>query len=147
MGEGSVALSALTLDKLTEEVITLKEDNNTEEYLGQIVLGLRLVPKSQFEGDNSSAVGSLVKAALTTSATPHVAASTSSKDIAGNEGLKMLGGKRLQWSATVNIVLVEGRDLQAMDPEGTSDPYCKVRWVNFPISILPLLSLPWSMNM
>ena len=124
-----MALSALTLDKLTEEVITLKEDNNTEEYLGQIVLGLRLVPKSQFEGDNSSAIGSLVKAALTTSGTPHVAASTSMKDIASNEGLRMLGGKRLQWSATVNIVLVEGRDLQAMDPEGTSDPYCKVRYV------------------
>ena len=69
----------------------------------------------------------LLKAALTTSVTPQVAASTSSKDIAGIDGFKMLGGKRLQWSATVNIVLVEGRELQAMDPEGTSDPYCKVR--------------------
>ena len=46
MGKGSVALSALTLDKLTEEVITLKEGNNTEEYLGQIVLGLRYCPLS-----------------------------------------------------------------------------------------------------
>jgi len=27
----------------------------------------------------------------------------------------------------VNIVLVEGSDLLAMDPEGTSDPYCKFR--------------------
>ena len=128
MGEGGVALSSLSLDKLTEQVITLKEDNNSE-YLGQIVLGLRLVPKSHFEGDNSSSVGigSLVKVALSTSASAQVAASTSSKDIAGIEGLKLLGGKRLLWSATVNIVLVEGRDLQAMDPEGTSDPYCKVR--------------------
>ena len=55
-------LSKVDLDKLTEEVIELKEDNNTEEYLGQIVLGLRLVPKSQLEGDNSSVIGSLVKA-------------------------------------------------------------------------------------
>ena len=46
MGKGSVALSALTLDKLTEEVITLKEGNNTEEYVGQIVLGLRYCPLS-----------------------------------------------------------------------------------------------------
>ena len=41
-----MALSALTLDKLTKEVITLKEGNNTEEYLGQIVLGLRYCPLS-----------------------------------------------------------------------------------------------------
>jgi hypothetical protein len=27
----------------------------------------------------------------------------------------------------VNIVLVEGKDLLAMDLEGTSDPYCKFR--------------------
>ena len=37
------------------------------------------------------------------------------------------GSKRIPWSATVNVVLVEGRGLKAMDMEGTSDPYCKVR--------------------
>ena len=28
----------------------------------------------------------------------------------------------------VTVCLVEGRDLLAMDEEGTSDPYCKFRW-------------------
>ena len=63
MGEGRVPLSEMSLDKLTEQVITL-EDTNTTEYLGQIVLGVRLVPKATVDGsvlDNSS-VGSLVKA-------------------------------------------------------------------------------------
>ena len=49
MGEGSVHLSEMSLDKLTEQVVTL-EDNNTTEYLGQIVLGLRLVPKAFVDG-------------------------------------------------------------------------------------------------
>ena len=31
------------------------------------------------------------------------------------------------WVAVVNVVLVEGEDLLAMDFEGTSDPYCKFR--------------------
>lgn len=32
-----------------------------------------------------------------------------------------------KWSAIVSIVLIEGKDLLAMDIEGTSDPYCKFR--------------------
>ena len=31
------------------------------------------------------------------------------------------------WDSKVHIVLVEGKDLLAMDEEGTSDPYCKFR--------------------
>jgi len=30
-------------------------------------------------------------------------------------------------ATNVNIVLVEGKDLLAMDMEGTSDPYCKFK--------------------
>ena len=32
-----------------------------------------------------------------------------------------------KWSSIVSIVLIEGKDLLAMDVEGTSDPYCKFR--------------------
>ena len=34
---------------------------------------------------------------------------------------------RATWASVVNILLVEGKDLLAMDEEGTSDPYCKFR--------------------
>ena len=34
---------------------------------------------------------------------------------------------RAGWSAVVTVMLVEGRDMLAMDEEGTSDPYCKFR--------------------
>ena len=33
-------------------------------------------------------------------------------------------------SSVVTVCLVEGRDLLAMDEEGTSDPYCKFRWAH-----------------
>ena len=34
---------------------------------------------------------------------------------------------RAGWSAVVTVLLVEGREMLAMDEEGTSDPYCKFR--------------------
>ena len=37
--------------------------------------------------------------------------------------------KAEKWSAIANVVLVEGKDLPAMDFEGTSDPYCKFRYL------------------
>ena len=36
-------------------------------------------------------------------------------------------GWKTQRTTNVNIVLVEGKELLAMDLEGTSDPYCKFR--------------------
>ena len=123
MGEGHVPLSTLALDKLTDFVVDLEEEGNTEEELGQIVLGLRLVPKSESGSENT---GSLV-----TSHRRRGSFDTSSvtKEMTGLEAIKAaIGqGKRPPWSAVVNIVLVEGKDLKAMDLEGTSDPYCKVR--------------------
>ncbi|XP_047735866.1 multiple C2 and transmembrane domain-containing protein isoform X2 [Hyalella azteca] len=38
--------------------------------------------------------------------------------------------KNQLWSAVVNIILVEGRDLLPMDPDGFSDPYAKFRLGN-----------------
>ena len=41
---------------------------------------------------------------------------------------------RAGWSSVVTIFLVEGKELLAMDEEGTSDPYCKFRLV-LPVGI------------
>ena len=63
MGEGKVALSQLALDKLTEHVVDLEENGMALEELGQIVLGLRLVPKSSIDhpgGSGSENCGSIV---------------------------------------------------------------------------------------
>ncbi len=133
MGEGGIPLFQLELDKLTERIVTLAETDNTE-YLGQIVLGLRLVPKSAEHG-SEAAPGSIVtyssshlrSGSIGSSETPH----PTPADAHGHpvkDGKAAGVKKRPQlWSATVNIVLVEGKDLMAMDLEGTSDPYCKVR--------------------
>ena len=46
----------------------------------------------------------------------------------GGSGLEARKSRGPQaWVAVVNVVLVEGQDLLAMDFEGTSDPYCKFR--------------------
>jgi len=118
MGEGKISLSELSLDKLTEHVVTLKEDACTE-YLGQVVLGLRLVPKlpSDHHGETGSLVTNFRSGSVESSTHPLKDTSTH----------QLFHGKRQTWSAVVNVVLIEGQGLKAMDMEGTSDPYCKVR--------------------
>ena len=59
MGEGTISLAQLSLDKLTEHVVNLEENGVVEEELGQIVLGLRLVPrtKQDQQGETSGSIG------------------------------------------------------------------------------------------
>ena len=45
------------------------------------------------------------------------------------------------WSAVVNVVLIEGKDMMAMDFEGTSDPYVKFRYSIGAMGIIPCKSL------
>ena len=47
------------------------------------------------------------------------------------------GGGGQAWDALVNVVLIEGKELLAMDFEGTSDPYCKFRWVLVRVTVFP----------
>ena len=85
------------------------------EYLGQISLEVKLVPLSPDSPEHRRASQSQP----TSSHTPSPA-----------RGLE-LAARKLKpgtWTSMVHIVLVEGRDLLAMDEEGTSDPYCKFRW-------------------
>ena len=46
------------------------------------------------------------------------------------------GGGGQAWDALVNVVLIEGKELLAMDFEGTSDPYCKFRSVLLRVTVL-----------
>jgi len=48
------------------------------------------------------------------------------KEIAKREKLGRKGGKDKTWSSIVHIVLVQARELMAMDAGTSSDPYCKI---------------------
>ena len=60
-----------------------------------------------------------------TCAGPSTTSPTSAGARPGIEQLKKVW--KTPRATNVNIVLVEGKDLLAMDLEGTSDPYCKFR--------------------
>ena len=84
------------------------------EYLGQISLEVNLIPLSPDSPEHR-----------------RVSQTQPSNSFAPSpaRGLE-LAARKLKpgtWASKVHIVLVEGRDLLAMDEEGTSDPYCKFR--------------------
>jgi hypothetical protein len=56
IGEATISLAQLELDVQTDLVLTLVETGKFE-YLGQISVGLRLVPKSTTESPTPSATG------------------------------------------------------------------------------------------
>ncbi|XP_069158237.1 multiple C2 and transmembrane domain-containing protein isoform X3 [Procambarus clarkii] len=105
MGLASIDLSTLELDKPQEVVLALSEPGKSN-YMGVLHLGLTLQPKTQEE----------------------------------KEQYLQRGGSRLAeqqrrlksqiWSSVITIVLVEGKNLLPMDPDGTSDPYVKFRLGN-----------------
>uniref|UniRef100_A0A0K2T164 C2 domain-containing protein n=1 Tax=Lepeophtheirus salmonis TaxID=72036 RepID=A0A0K2T164_LEPSM len=110
IGEASISLIPIELNVDSNFIITLIDPSSTSknpENLGKVELSIGLTPLSETEslisGDNKSLLDDSI--------------------ISSNK-------KATPWSATVNIVLVEGKNLTAMDFEGTSDPYCKFRLGN-----------------
>ncbi|XP_066982960.1 multiple C2 and transmembrane domain-containing protein isoform X21 [Macrobrachium rosenbergii] len=105
MGLASIDLTTLDLDKTQEIILPLQEPGKST-YMGVLYLGLTLQPKTQEE----------------------------------KEQYLQRGGSRLAeqqrrlksqiWSSVVTIVLVEGKNMLPMDPDGTSDPYVKFRLGN-----------------
>ena len=122
IGEATIAMTHLDLDKQTDQVLTLVETGKAE-YLGQLSLSLRLVPKATEEPVSSSSAAGSAHAGASGASGGASGGSTGGKTSA--DGAKKT--KSSHWSAIVNIVLVEGKDLLAMDLDGTSDPYCKFR--------------------
>ena len=148
MGEATVSLVYLDLDKPIERIITLIESGKSE-YLGQLSMELRLIPKSSSSdlprigtATSTSALASAAADAISGVANAAVAndgssikgylGSTHGDSLSISSGASAPADKKKtktgeKWSAIVSIVLVEGKDLLAMDVEGTSDPYCKFR--------------------
>nr|XP_022331670.1 multiple C2 and transmembrane domain-containing protein 1-like isoform X2 [Crassostrea virginica] len=108
MGAAEINLSMLSLNSPTELKLELK-DKKDVEYMGFILLQCTLVPKSSEEKEFQQTRGSTLKKSV------------------GSLESQARKLKMQIWSGIVNIVLVEGHDLMAMDDNGLSDPYVKFR--------------------
>ena len=153
IGEASISLVYLELEQLTERIITLVESGKSE-YLGQLSMDLRLIPKASNSDlprvGTAQSTASLASSAVAGGSNPqsdnasypgHANDGSSIKGHLGStygDSLSISSGASApadkkktktgeKWSAIVSIVLIEGKDLLAMDIEGTSDPYCKFR--------------------
>jgi len=117
IGEASVDLRKLP-ENLAQDLLLTPVDAGHTEYLGQISLNVKLAP---VKADLPLPVAHAHAHALSHSHTP--------SPVRGF----VLAARKLKpgtWSAVVNILLVEGKELLAMDIQGTSDPYCKFRLSN-----------------
>lgn len=110
MGQAQIILREDNIGEEEDVVVTLVESGQAE-YLGQVSLTVRLstvLPDTPEHRRVSQALSAFTNPAR-------------SLELAA----RRLG--RAGWSAVVTVMLVEGRDMLAMDEEGTSDPYCKFR--------------------
>lgn len=107
MGEATLDLTSLQLGKMTGLVLDLKNGDNEDlikknkkrKPLGAINIKISLTPISKEDMNEVLRAEKL------------------------NKGGKTKG---LTWSAVVHVVMVQARDLIAMDAGDSSDPYCKI---------------------
>ncbi|ENN78073.1 hypothetical protein YQE_05227, partial [Dendroctonus ponderosae] len=106
MGSATLDLSTLDIGRNNDLTLALQDPSRPEICLGEIYITATLYPKTQEDKEQYFQKNSRIQ------------------DV----------NKRLKsqiWSSVVTIVLIEGKNLLACDPEtGTSDPYVKFRLGN-----------------
>ncbi|XP_028170573.1 multiple C2 and transmembrane domain-containing protein isoform X4 [Ostrinia furnacalis] len=106
MGSCTLDLTALELGRPQDLVLCLRDPNKPSQDMGEVVLNVTLWPKTQEDKEQ------------------YLLKNTRLSDV----------NKRLKaqiWSSVVTIVLVEAKNLPAMDIDTrSSDPYCKFRLGN-----------------
>ncbi|XP_071444418.1 multiple C2 and transmembrane domain-containing protein isoform X1 [Hetaerina americana] len=107
MGSAYLDLTTLEFNKATEITLSLSEAGKTpsNKYMGTLSLTVTLIPRTQEDKDQ------------------YFQRNTKLSDV--NRRLKSQ-----IWSSVVTIVLIEGKNLVAMDMDGLSDPYVKFRLGN-----------------
>ncbi|XP_066129925.1 multiple C2 and transmembrane domain-containing protein 1 isoform X5 [Saccopteryx bilineata] len=100
MGSAFLDLTQLELNRPTDVTLTLKDPHYPDHDLGIILLSVILTPK---EGEH--------------------------RDVFQTQSVRLSDVHRKShlWRGIVSIMLIEGRDLKAMDSNGLSDPYVKFR--------------------
>ncbi|XP_057302904.1 multiple C2 and transmembrane domain-containing protein 1-like isoform X1 [Hydractinia symbiolongicarpus] len=107
MGEASVNLGSLEINKDNEMKLPLINKQGLQEDLGKIVVKLSIIPKTPSE--------KIELAQLLSSA----------------KKVSRLGGSKGQiWDSLLSVILVKGKDLKAMDSTGFSDPYVRFKLGN-----------------
>ncbi|EDV21046.1 uncharacterized protein TRIADDRAFT_60419 [Trichoplax adhaerens] len=118
MGEAYVDMATLELEKITEIKLKLEDPNAAGKDLGYLLLTLTLTPKREMkEAKSKSLISTLTRG-------------KSKKKIETSGVVDITTKKpRSQHSCdcVLNVVLLEGKNLMAMDDNGKSDPYCKLR--------------------
>ncbi|XP_066129929.1 multiple C2 and transmembrane domain-containing protein 1 isoform X8 [Saccopteryx bilineata] len=113
MGSAFLDLTQLELNRPTDVTLTLKDPHYPDHDLGIILLSVILTPK---EGEHRDVTMLMRKSWK-----------RSSKFQTQSVRLSDVHRKSHLWRGIVSIMLIEGRDLKAMDSNGLSDPYVKFR--------------------
>ncbi|XP_075746595.1 multiple C2 and transmembrane domain-containing protein 1-like [Rhipicephalus microplus] len=117
MGAATVELHTLEIDRPTDILLNLTESGKAEDAnakdLGYIVLTVTLLPASARDDVEQQYFSKSLR--LGSGGGDASSTSTSKKQ------------KVQLWDSVINVVLVEGRNLLAMDDNGFSDPYVRFR--------------------
>jgi len=113
MGQAQIVLREAHIGREEDMILTLVETGQAQ-YLGQVSITIKLNPVLPDTPEHRRV----------SQAASIITSSARQLELAARK----LG--RAGWSSVVTVFLVEGRDLLAMDEEGTSDPYCKFRLGN-----------------
>ncbi|XP_062516683.1 multiple C2 and transmembrane domain-containing protein 1-like isoform X2 [Corticium candelabrum] len=142
MGYAFVDLSNLALGESHVQTIYLEDEESEDENLGFLTLRLKLASRThEFDLDEEQNV-SIVERSPTPVERPAKASQVTHKSHCTIRRCRSKGSMRKAnsldhaavkraksqlWKNVLNVVLLNGKSLPAMDDNGFSDPYCKFR--------------------
>ncbi|CAF3843589.1 unnamed protein product, partial [Didymodactylos carnosus] len=108
MGNITIDLSKLELEKVHELSLEIDNENRTDDKVGLIRLNIQLTPKS-------------------TEYREEMVRSISQQAPQSADVKKPIANKTVAWNKIVEVLLVEGKNLLSMDANGKADPYVRMK--------------------